>query len=152
MNWIKTNADAIGAICAIGGLLVVLIGFPLTIYQLISTERTLRASNTYEIQKDARDIIEKIISDIDFRKFLKEKEAGDLTEIFEDKIWEMLNFYLSVYRQDMAGGVTSEFVISLKNDFCVFTSRPSVSSAWPEMEKSGKIGPAHVQMKDAWCG
>jgi len=151
MRWLKEYSSEITSATAICGVIVGVIGFSFTILQLIRTENTLRASNTYEVQRDARDLIEKISADARFSEFLLGRGDESYAAEFDKKLWQMLNFYLSVYRQYKAGGITPEFSNSFKSDFCRFLTIQKVSDRWTNMNELGKISASHTDMRSKWC-
>lgn len=149
--WLKTNSEAIGSFAAIAGLIVSVLGFGLTIWQLSETSEALRASNTYNIQKDARELINEVAARKNVVALIAGNASEDVRTAALDDIWKMLNFYLSVYRQAEAGGISSEISKSFGKDFCQFISRKNIPEAWDEMDKSIKIDQNHKTMKDKWC-
>lgn len=151
MTFLRTYSGEIASITSVLGVLIGLVGFSLTYWQLVKTERTLRASNTYEIQRDARDLVDKINADPKFSAYIKGAEDPDYLTKFENNAWQMFNFYLSVYRQATAGGVTVDFTEAFKKDFCGFVKLTRVGDAWKSMEESGRISDAHKTMEGEWC-
>ncbi len=152
MTWLARNSDAINAFAAIAGLFVGIFGFGATIYQLRDTAATLRASNTYEIQRDARDLND----DIQTKGSVPSLLAGNLAPADRGKaeadVWRMFNFYLSVYRQIAVGGVSESFGESFKADFCQFVQLKPVADLWQQFLSSDRIGKAYVEMREEWCG
>ncbi|HEY0331870.1 MAG TPA: hypothetical protein VGC77_22575 [Rhodopseudomonas sp.] len=134
------------------GVLIGLVGFYLTFTQLTRTEQTLRASNTYQVQKDAREIISKIMGDAKFRATLRQSTVDPSDTEFVDKLWLMLNFYGSVFRQSRINGLSDEFVTSIQKDFCGFMRNKAVASGWSTLLANDQISETHKSMKTAWCG
>jgi hypothetical protein len=64
----------------------------------------------------------------------------------------MQNFYLSVYRQSLARGLSDEFVSAFVIDFCDFQKQSFVSGAWEKMMAEGKLSSSHQEMRAEWCG
>jgi hypothetical protein len=153
MSFLKKHSDEIGSLAAIFGVLIGLVGFSMTIYQLWSTDRTLQATNSYQIQKDAREII----SDISQDGLLSEALSGVVLdeqkqELLQRKLWRMSNFYLSVFRQHEAGGINGEFSEAFQSDFCQFVGSSLVSAEWKKMLSSNMISESHQNMRETWCG
>lgn len=59
-EWLVVYKDKISSAASIVGLAIALGGFWLTIAQLGRTAEALRATNSYQIQKDARELAEKL--------------------------------------------------------------------------------------------
>ena len=157
-TWLSDNADAIQSGAAILAVLVGIGGFGFmwdqlskTKVQISQTNKIFQASNTYQIQKDAREIVDKIKSNKSFRGAMKNGISEDNEAEFLDNLWIMLNFYLSVFRQDQMGGVTQDFIVSFKKDFCKFVNLPSVKEGWGKLEAPGQLSPAHNEMQRMWC-
>lgn len=148
-SWLKTHSEAIQAGAAIVGVCVATVGFGVTIWQLINANTALRASNAYTIQRDARDLLNEIAPNI------RRLERGSIPEDEMDRVlfsaWKMLNFYVSVYRQVQAGGLSSEFSGSYRTDFCDWIKKPSSISAWEKMKSEKMLGQTHVAMRESWC-
>jgi hypothetical protein len=156
MKWIVTNlkkhSEAIGAASSIFGLVIAVAGFWITIHQIIETKRTLQASNSYEIQRDARDLVDAILEGGELQRLISGEEiSSDEKNRAKGSLWRMNNFYLSVFRQFKAGGVNEELTAAFSNDFCSFYSIEAVGKLWEEMISENKIGKSHLEMKRAWC-
>lgn len=150
-QWLKTRKDEITATTAILGVLVGICGFWLTINQLSGTRETLQAANTYQVQKDARDVVDKLQAEPQFVDAMAGKPATAQSD-FSDKLWLMFNFDLSVFRQSEAKGLSQEFVSSFKDDFCQFLQKPIVSDEWKKMSNAQLLGASHEKMRKEWCG
>ncbi|MBO6719600.1 MAG: hypothetical protein JJ913_16715 [Rhizobiaceae bacterium] len=150
-NLLKARSDEIGSLASILGVLIGIVGFSFTWYQLYATERTLRSANTYQIQSDARTLIEEIYSIDSVKNYIISGEGKPEDSIVSYKIWQMLNFYLSVFRQEQSKGITSEFADSFKKDFCLFVDRKSISSLWKIMIENEQISEDHEEMRGYWC-
>jgi hypothetical protein len=152
--WLTTYKDPIGCAAAIGGVVIGLVGFGATIYQLRSTAAALRATNSYQIQKDARELVDKIQSDPSFAKIMQQgpntnDPAQELT--FSNGLWKLANFYLSVDRQWKAGGISSGFYESYVQDFCGLLRNKYVSTEWDKMLSDGRLNSAERDMRAEWC-
>lgn len=148
---LKSNSDQIGAASAIVGVLVGVAGFGFTYYQLSSATGVLQATNAYEIQKDARELVDGLASDADFVAALNTGPGQSDAAAFETKLWRMFSFYLSIYRQSTADGISKKFATSFADDFCGFIGKPVVAAEWDKMQQSGKLGDSHAEMRKAWC-
>jgi len=149
--WLKTNSDQIAAVGAVVGVVVGIVGFWATWYQLSSTATALRAANGYSIQKDARELIDKLYNDGDFVASLATGQVKGSAEAFDKNLWIMFNFYLAVYRQQVADGLSANLATAYAHDFCAFMRNQLVADHWSEMEKSEKIGGDHEAMRRKWC-
>jgi hypothetical protein len=153
-EWLVTYKDKIGSAASIFGLLIGLGGFWLTIAQLGRTAEALRATNSYQIQKDARELAEKIRADNVFRRALETGPPSDPRDqiTFSDDIWKLSNFYLSVYRQSSAHGISEDFYKSFGQDFCGLFGNKYFSDEWNKMLSEKKLNEAERNMKAEWCG
>ena len=149
---LRDRKDEIGSISAIVGVLIGFFGFFLTIQQLKSSGRTLQATNAYEIQKDARALIDEVSRDDLVQQAMSGKPLGAVDTVkLQGMLWKMQNFYLSVFRQKAAGGISTDFSSSFAADFCDFIKNPRISSDWDLMLKSGMLTKNHVKMREDWC-
>ncbi|MER9416706.1 hypothetical protein NKI95_12100 [Mesorhizobium sp. M0306] len=150
-TWLKKNTDQITSAAAIAGVLVAGVGFWVTWYQLSETTAALKASNTYTIQNDGRELLDVVQG----RGYVRDLLAGTLKP--EDQtnakfdIWKMLNFYLSVYRQSQADGITDEFRRAYVRDFCGFVALPGINAAWKEMIAEKSLNEQQINMREDWC-
>ncbi|QDC01731.1 hypothetical protein [Mesorhizobium sp. 8] len=146
---LKTHSDAIQAACAILGVIIGATGFWFTIDQLQSASTALKAANAYTIQHDARELVAKVAPNI------QKLDSGNLNAAEKRDVlidfWQMLNFYLSVYRQARADGISPEFEAAFRADFCDWISVPTRAAAWDELRDGNKISDRHVAMREAWC-
>lgn len=148
---LKTYSDEIASAAAIIGILVGVVGFGLTYCQLRSTSQALQAANSYQIQKDAREIIDGVAGDPKFVAFIKGAQEPADKDHIHGQLWKMMNFYLSVFRQSEANGLPSDFTTSFKADFCGFVARPPVALAVAEMTADGQLSQNHTKMRESWC-
>lgn len=150
MAWLKDNSDAVQAVAAVAGVVVAAIGFFVAYWQLSSTSAALKASNTYTIQHDARELAGQV------QKSVKALAAGSLSaderEAALVDLWKMFNFYLAVYRQDDVGGIGKKFAKSFRQDFCDTIKSPTIAAAWEELLARKSLGSDHIEMKETWCG
>jgi hypothetical protein len=151
-QWLKTRKDEITAGVAILAVLVNILGFWFTISQLSRATSTLQATNTYQVQKDARDVLEKILAEPEFGDAIRGKISADNESMVAQNLWIMFNFYLSVFRQAEANGLSPEFISSFKKDFCRFLEYPTVSAEWEKLSSEQRLGPSHEKMRREWCG
>jgi hypothetical protein len=141
--------DTISALAFIAGL----IGLGVTISQIHNTNVTLQATNAYAIQKDARDLVSELQNDVAFREYVLENDpnkqyaASTVTEAKRD-VGRLLNFYLSVYRQYKAGGISSLLAESFGKDFCGVMKNPIITGYW---KANLETSPEHAELKHAWC-
>lgn len=151
-TWLKDHVDAITSGAAILGVIVGAVGFWVTWYQLSATTAALKASNTYTIQSDARELLDTL----EQRNFVRALIDGKLKAEDEPNarfdLWKMFNFYLSVYRQSKADGITDEFRQSFIRDFCGFLARPPVDMQWKNMAAEKRLSDEQIKMRGDWCG
>jgi hypothetical protein len=149
--FLRGHKDEIGAAVGLLGLVIGTLGFTMTWLQLSNTERTLRAANTYQVQKDGRELLDKIGDDDTFRSYLASDGSGTMDRNTSDSLWRVYNFYLSVYRQAKAGGLSDEFTESFRADFCQFVSRPAAKNGWEKLKSNNQLSPRHDRMRAEWC-
>jgi hypothetical protein len=113
------------------------------------SQHCAKASNSYQVQKDAREFLSGILGDSAFRNVLAGNSAYDSHSL--ENLWLMLNFWRSIHRQEVAGGLLQEYVNSVHEDFCEFMKRPIVEEGWNKLHAEMRIGEGHVQMRKAWC-
>ncbi len=147
---LKNNEAQIGIILALLSAVIAGGGFYAAWWQLSRTEQTLRAANTYQVQKDAREILDKLTADKAFRTAVASGQ-GLSDPAVSDKIWLMLNFYQAVYRQAIANGLSPEFVRSFKLDFCKFVGLPAIDAFWKKLEADHGLSESQIAMRKEWC-
>ncbi|MGE0282194.1 MAG: hypothetical protein AB7P20_16495 [Rhizobiaceae bacterium] len=150
-NWLRTWKDEITAAAALLGVVIGVVGFGMTWLQLSRTTETLQASNAYQIQKDARELIENLLAKPEFRKAVGDGITAGNEQAALDNMWRMFNFYLSVYRQSEGGGLAKEFVASYKDDFCGFMKNKGAEEGWTKLKAAGRIGQPQETMRKRWC-
>jgi hypothetical protein len=141
--------DTITALAFVAGL----VGLAVTISQIHNTNVTLQATNAYTIQKDARELVTKLQEDQPFREYVLENDPNkhypeSTIDQARRDIGRLLNFYLSVYRQRKAGGISSLLSDSFAKDFCQTVKIPIIWEYWKTQLKDN---PEHAELKDAWC-
>lgn len=139
---LKENADPIGALATI-------VGFALTVWQLNEAGTALRASNSYQIQKDSRDLIASLLDDREFRDYVDGKTP--ISTRSQEKLWLMFSFYRSIFRQDEVGGLLDEYAQGIRDEFCGFLKNPPIKAGWDKLLSENRIGEGHVQMHATWC-
>ena len=153
-EWLVVYKDKISSAASIVGLAIALGGFWLTIAQLGRTAEALRATNSYQIQKDARELAEKLRVDNVFGRALQAGAPADPRDqiTFSDDVWKLSNFYLAVFRQWKAGGISEDFYKSFGQDFCGLFGNKNFSDEWNKMSSEKKLNEAERNMKVEWCG
>jgi hypothetical protein len=126
-----------------------------TIYQISSTNSTLQATNAYSIQKDARELAIALPKEAAFYDYVirfdpNKTYSPELIADANRAIGRLINFYLSVFRQFQAGGISRNFAASFGRDFCdaVKSSRPVERYLTALISAKGSD---LKDMKDAWC-
>jgi hypothetical protein len=130
--------------------LVACFGFLATIYQLRETTAALKASTAYEIQKDARELIQGLRSHPDFMALYQGGQPKDRKQALLD-VWLMINFHLSVFEQSQSGGLSADFSKAFAADFCGYLKRKPIAEAWDELVLGGEITEPQKKMRDVWC-
>jgi hypothetical protein len=151
---ITASAAIIAIVVGIGGFVATVLQLSWARDQLQRTEQTLRASNTYQVQKDARELLlTRLVNDKELRSALASATlpSSEIQQEVRDKLWLMFNFYLSVYRQAQAGGLSEQFVTSFKQDFCEFLKKPVVEATWNKELLNGQLSSNYVDMRKTWC-
>src|SRR5688572_31745907 len=131
-------------------VLITVLGFGLILWQLQQANTALKASNGYEVQKDAREYIKELLADQAFRNVLYGTQPADSN--IEAKLWLMFSFYRSVHRQEQAGGLMEAFTASIHEDFCDFLKVRPVGEGWKKLLAEKRLGEGHVAMRKEWCG
>jgi hypothetical protein len=130
--------------------LIACFGFLATIVQLRETTTALKASTAYEIQKDARELVEDLRSHPDFAALYEGAQPKDRKQALLD-VWLMINFHLSVFRQSEADGLSADFSKTFAADFCEFVMRKPIAEAWEELTLLGQITEPQKRMRSVWC-
>jgi hypothetical protein len=147
-----THKDTISGLSFAAGL----IGLTFTIYQISATNSTLQATNAYNIQKDARELITTLAKDPAFSEYVinfdpQKSYPPDIVRSANRNIGLLINFYLGVFRQYKAGGIAKSLAASFGNDFCddIIKKVPPVARYFRELaaDKRSEI----KEMEDAWC-
>lgn len=146
MAWLKDNSEAIQAVAAVAGVLVAAVGFFVAYWQLSLTSAALRASNTYTIQQDSRDLAGPVHKSV--KALANGKLSADEKESALVDLWKMFNLYLAVYRQDDMGGIGTKFAKSFRKDFCDTIKSPTIAAAWDELLARKSLNSDHLEMRD----
>src|SRR4051794_34916380 len=115
-GWLGRNADEISSFSALLGLVIGILGFGLTIWQLHETNIALRSTNTYAIQHDARELFDQVNAKGSIAKLINGTANAEESAKAELDAWKMFNFYLSVFRQVDAQGVGEQFGTAFSKD------------------------------------
>lgn len=154
--WFARNTGTVEAIAAVAGVGVSFGGFVLVICQLWQTQKALKAGNTYEIQRDARSMMPSVW-DEDLQRFMREYTKPEQFETEQGKqagrkIAKFIQFYLSVYRQYRARGITKALANSMARDFRSFFSHQAVKDYFERQRGDGAYTEEHAEMVNAWTG
>ncbi|UGX94290.1 hypothetical protein G6321_00053655 [Bradyrhizobium barranii subsp. barranii] len=146
------HKDTITGLSFIAGL----IGLGFTIYQVGKTNSTLQATNGYAIQKDAREMIgtlrgEKAFSDYVLRFDPNKQYSDEIKNEANRSIALLLNFYLAVFRQYKAGGITDSLALSFGKDFCDDVINKSVPIKNFFIARASEKHDDFRELKNAWC-
>jgi hypothetical protein len=132
-----------------------LIGLCFTIYQISNTNNTLQATNAYTIQKDARELTTALTKDVAFSDYVlnfdpNKKYPANVVGDANRSIGLLINFYLGVFRQYKAGGITKSLAASFGRDFCDVVKRsPPVDAYFKATVSANKFELKELQ--DDWC-
>jgi hypothetical protein len=154
INWgfnvIKNNI-------AVLGFAVAVFGFALTFNQFLNTVNTLQATNAYAIQKDARDLSLALENNPSYKDYVLEynpaKTYAD-TVLYDAyrAIGRFFNFYLSVFRQYEAGGISQKMADSFGRDFCgIMRSEKTQKTLTDYWNLNLASNPDYERMRHAWC-
>lgn len=147
MAFFTDYKDTISGLAFVAGL----IGLGFTIYQIHNTNETLQATNAYSIQKDARELVTALQNDKAFRQYVLENDPNASPAVIADAqrdIGRLLNFYLSVYRQYRASGISTLLAESFARDFCGVMKNPIIAEYWKaRLAESTEL----KELKNAWC-
>ena len=148
--------DVISGLGTILGVLIGIVGFGTTIYQLSDAKSVLRASNAYNIQRDARDLVKSLQDHNDFRDYVmsfdtRKKYDAPVIERAELQTGRLVNFYLSVFRQAKADGISKDFQTAFAKDFCDTLQSKPIGDYWNKKVNAGTFGAEHGEMRNAWC-
>jgi len=151
-NVLREKSTEIISLTSILLVVIGVVGFAMTICQLNVTQKSLKASNAYQIQRDARNLIGEVSKDGLVSRLAQDEELNEgQLEVTRQHLWKMFNFYLAVYRQEAAGGISEAFSDAFREDFCSFASLAPMSAQWEVMVKMNMLSEAHSSMKEDWC-
>lgn len=133
-------------------------GFAATWIQMSNATRVVQAANTYQIQKDSRELSDRVYtreymrildsanSSMTYVMTLEDAESCNksvkcfrckkdqrcdiLDHLFRKGTWLMFNFYLSVYRQSKLEVIPPEIAEAFSIDFCKFLKNKPVKKIW----------------------
>ncbi|MDG3041616.1 hypothetical protein [Roseicyclus marinus] len=152
LNFLKKHSEEISAAAALLGVVIASLGFAITIHQLSLTERALRASNAYQIQSDARDLAQEMLLFTELRAAIRGEGAErELLPRMREALWRQHNFFLSVFRQSEARGLTTTVSDAFQRDFCGFVAREFVALQWEVMVRQEMLTEDHMEMRREWC-
>ncbi len=154
-DWFTANADAVTGVASFAGVLIAIIGFAFTIYELRQAQTALKASNTYAIQKDAREMAIETLKDTEFDDFVlkhdKTKKYTPTTIAAADQRMRIIfNFYLSVFRQSRSKGISKRFAKSLGHDFSSFMLNEAVRAHYDKQVEAKVYDEEYIEMVNHW--
>lgn len=147
----ELRRQPITAASAFFGVIVAASGFYVTSSRLSDGATALKASNAYTIQKDARELLTRIYDSGHIKRLIDGHDAPNVNSLAGKDAFLMFNFYLSVYRQQVAGGLSDRFAASFARDFCGFQKTKPIEQMWDLMVAGGMLSGEHVNMKETWC-
>lgn len=152
-HFISREADAVAALAAIVGVVVTVLGFGLTWYQLQKTTDQLQSSNEYEIRRDLRELVSEMAKTAKMECLRAELkcEAAELKPL-NQQLGLLFNFFHSVYRQTKASGVSRTFEDQMSEDFCLWFSSSYVVDFWDRQVLLGYYKAERIEMRRIWCG
>lgn len=166
-DWCTDNKDtisAVGVAIAAVGFVATTIALALTSCQIRESRVVLQSTNAYQIQKDARELVETLLEQtialnktdsIKFKDYLASSSQDTIRKYEQEAvhaIGQMFNFYLSVYRQSKNKGISPDFAKAFAADFCQVYKTPSVQNYWMGRVQSRNPPSKSLQeMRNDWC-
>lgn len=153
LTFIERHKDSISSAAAICSIIVAIVGFGLTIWQINKATRQLQSSNEYNIRKDLRELVQKVRTEYISTTCLK----NGATCSIEDKrkndfgIGLIFNLHHSIYLQSEAHGISKKFRFQMAKDFCSWFKLPAANELWNAQVEQGNYDSDRVRMKKEWC-
>lgn len=145
------HSNSITSVTSILAIPIAIIGFWATWEQISETKDALRAGNSYQIQKDGRELINEINASGGLFLFIEGDPSEEVRKKAKIDTWNMINFYLSVYRQVKSDGLNEEFKKQYIFDFCNFIGNLKIQSLLVDLKQRNSIGQRFEAMKGEWC-
>ena len=110
----------------------------------------IQAQTVYEIQKDARALQDKFLSDPRLYSALTERKtmsqlSDELRGSIDPMLTQVMQFYSSVHVQHLGGNFPKEMWDAFHREFCTFISIPFVSEHWNDRVVGGSYNQEFVQ-------
>jgi len=130
-GFLGSNESAITAIAGIATA----VGVLLAAISLKSSERQVEATTVYNIQKDARDLLEKIRNDPEVFDYLRSYNetnsySSNVVQKAQTDVVLIIQFYSSVYNQHRDGILSDKFWQPFSEEMCDFIRSPVVAKFW----------------------
>lgn len=114
----------------------------LTFYQIKETKEQIRASFSYQLHKDGREISKNISKEI--RTFIQATNtqndfSDNLKREAENKIRELLMYYVSAYHQWRYDNINQQEWFVIKDEFCNFLHYKNVKTYWDKRIAKNKL-------------
>lgn len=168
LAWAQRWAPVINAVSAAGTALAAIaaaIALWLSWGQLKETQRgleltnkSLRATTAYQVQKDGRELLSGLVAETDVFNALfgatgtKVSPEEALRLKAQLRTLQAINFYASVYNQRQSGTVDDELWQSFEAEFCEFLKNPQPRLLWVEAVKRGAYRGGFLQRGQACLG
>jgi hypothetical protein len=155
LDWFKNNSDAVTGLTSFGALVIAIVGFGLTIHELRQAQIALKAGNMYTIQKDARELIQRMMENPSFFDFIRNHDPKKkYTQKTKDEanrcLGVIFNFYLAVFRQYETKGISTAFAQSMGSDFLKFFSIGPVQAYYNRQREAKAYDDEHQRMVELW--
>lgn len=110
----------------------------------------IQAQTVYEIQKDARALQNKFLSDPRLYSALIERKSmsqlsDELRGSIDPILTQVMQFYSSVHVQHLGGHFPEEMWGAFYNEFCTFISIPFVNEHWNDRVINGSYNQEFIQ-------
>jgi len=138
LPFFKKYEKLIVGIAAIAGVIALF----LTFYQIKETKRQIRANFSYQFHKDGREISKSISKEV--RTFI---QAPKLQQDFpknlkieaENKIRELLMYYVSAYHQWQYDNLNQDEWFVIKDEFCNLLQYKNAKEYWKKRIATNKL-------------
>jgi len=138
LPFFKKYEKLIVGLAAVAGVVALF----LTFYQIKETKRQIRASFSYQLHKDGREISKNINKQV--RSFIQtpnlQKDFSESIKMeAENKIRELLMYYVSAYHQWQYDNINQEEWFVIKDEFCNFLQYKNVKVYWNKRIAKNKL-------------
>jgi len=138
LPFFKKYEKLIVGLAAVAGVVALF----LTFYQIKETKKQIRASFSYQLHKDGREISKNISKEV--RTFiqatnLQKDFSENLKREAENKIRELLMYYASAYHQWRYDNIDQQEWFVIEDEFCNFLQYKNVKKYWDKRIANNKL-------------